>query len=568
MRRCRFNWILRKTKVCRWAAYLGLVTASEWASQPPTIDFVDIAAKAGLSETLVYGGENSQDYLLESTGTGVAVIDFDNDGRPDLFFVNGTRFKETSGTTNLLYRNRGDGTFEDVSKRAGVADTGWGQAVCTGDFDNDGWTDLFVTYYGTNKLYRNNGNGTFSDLGVKSGVAGSHPRWNSGCTFLDYDNDGFLDLFVASYVAYEDAAHLAPGSNKYCLLKGVPVMCGPTGLKAGTNMMYHNNGDGTFSEVSAASHIADPKGRYSLQPITADFDEDGRTDIFVACDATPNILYRNNGDGTFTDGALEAGVAFDENGRAEASMGVDVADYDGNRSADLFVTSFSDETPTLYRNEGKWNFSDVTLRARLGHYTKYVGWSTLFLDFDLDGWKDLFIVNGHVYPQVDHFPSGLTYHQNRQLYRNRGDGTFEDVTEQSGPGILRKTAGRGAASEDFDGDGQLEMVVTNMNDKPSLLRNQSRTDSNWIIIRLLGQKSNRSGIGARVAITADGRSQRGEVRSSSGYYSSSGQRLHFGLGTSKKIDELAVFWPSGKKDSITDIVANRVLLLRESEGSR
>jgi enediyne biosynthesis protein E4 len=568
MRSYCFNRILRKTRVCRWGLCLGLVLASEWVSQPPTVNFVDIATQAGLSKTLTYGGERSQDYLLESTGTGVAVIDFDNDGHPDLFFVNGTRFKATPQSNNLLYRNQGNGTFEDVSDTSGIADSGWGQAVCTGDFDNDGWTDLFVTYYGTNKLYRNKGDGIFADVAPKAGVAGSQPRWNSGCTFLDYDNDGYLDLFVANYVAYEDAAHLSPGSNKYCLLKGTPVMCGPTGLKAGTNMLYHNNRDGTFSDVSAASHIADPKGRYSLQPITADFDEDGRTDIFVACDATPNILYRNNGDGTFEDKALEAGVAFDENGRAEASMGVDVADYDGNQSTDLFVTSFSDETPTLYRNEGKWSFSDVTFRARLGHYTRYVGWSALFLDFDLDGWKDLFIVNGHIYPQVDHFPSGLTYHQNRQLYRNRKDGTFEDLTERAGPGILRRTAGRGAAAEDFDADGQLEMVVTNMNDTPSLLRNHSGTKNNWIIIQLVGQKSNRSGIGARVELTANGLSQKGEVRSSSGYYSSSGQRLHFGLGASRKLDKLTVSWPSGKRDSVTAVGANQVLLLREGEGSQ
>ena len=551
--------------VLRWqlASTLAVVTALAVAGSD-RLEYADLAAAAGLEQPIIYGGTDNQKYILESTGTGVAAFDYDGDGLQDLFFVNGTRFDGVSGR-NLLYHNSGNGRFEEVGRRAGVAATGWGQAVCIGDFDNDDRTDVFVTYYGFNKLFHNDGDGTFTDVAAQARVAGDRPRWGSGCTFFDYDRDGRLDLFVANYVAYEDAASKGKPDSPPCLFKGVEVMCGPTGLRADENILYHNNRDRTFTEVTHAAGIAPVSGHYALQPVAADLDEDGWPDLYVGCDATQNILYRNKGDGTFTDEGLTAGAAVNSNGTAQATMGVDIADYDGDGRADIFVTNFSDDTPTLYRNLGAWQFDDLTLKARLGRYRQYVGWATLFVDVDLDGWKDIFIVNGHIYPQVDRYSLGLEYRQSRQLYRNLANGTFEDVTAAAGPSIRRKAAGRGAAAEDFDGDGQLEIVVTNLNEPPSYLHNQRPRPGNWLIVEPHGVASNRSAIGARVEIQAGGRVQKGEVRSSRGYYSSSGLRVHFGLGAAEKLDELRIFWPSGRKSVMRGVAVNRVLRVREPE---
>jgi hypothetical protein len=529
------------------------------------ISFVDASRQAGLVRPIVFGGERDQKFLLESTGTGVAAFDYDNDGRPDLFFVNGTRFENAPAAGNLLYRNLGNHRFEDVTRGSGLTGGGWGQAVCIGDVDNDGRTDLYVTYYGFNRLYRNHGDGTFSDVARQAGVAGERPRWGGGCAFLDYDRDGLLDLFVASYVAYEDAAPQSGVKAVPCLFKGVEVMCGPTGLGRDENILYHNEGNGRFKEVTRAARIAPADGHYSLQPVTADFDEDGWPDIYVGCDATPNILYRNNGDGTFKDLAFASGAAVNQDGVAQATMGVDIADYDGDGAVDIFVTNFSDDTPTLYRNLGNWQFEDVTARAGLAGYRQYVGWGALFLDLDLDGWEDLFLVNGHIYPQVDRVPLGLSYRQNRQVYRNRGNGAFDDLTATAGAAVTRKAAGRGSAAEDFDGDGLLEVVVANMNETPSYLRQDRVNSANWVAISLAAVRSNRSAIGARVHLQAGRRLQKGEVRSSAGYYSSSGLRLHFGLGSASKIEEIKVFWPSGRESVLRDVVANRIVEIREPE---
>jgi hypothetical protein len=533
--------------------------------QPHAPLFSDVGKAWGLTRPTVFGPLEGQKYILESTGTGVAVIDYDSDGRPDLFFVNGSRLGGFSGDppTSMLFHNMGD-HFEDVTARAGVGFHGWGQGVCIGDYDNDGFTDLYVTYYGYNVLYRNRGDGTFEERARQAGVAGKEPRWGAGCAFVDYNRDGNLDLIVANYVAYQDAASREPGSTGLCMWKGIAIMCGPRGLARDTNILYRNNGNGTFTDVSAESGIKSADGYYCFQPVTADFDEDGWPDVYVTCDSTPNILYRNNRNGTFTDVGLLSSSALSSNGNEQAGMGVAVADFDGDGRADVFVTNFSDDTPTLYKNLGDWAFSDVTAEAHLARYTQYVGWGTVFFDFDNDGWEDLCIANGHVSSRVE--TNGLgSFRQNRLLYRNLGDGTFEDATALGGPGFQIKSASRGVASEDFNGDGRLDLVITGMNEFPALLLNQS-PPGNWLILSLLGNpgnKSNRSAIGARIRITAGGRKQTREVRSSSSFYSSNGLRVHFGLGNSSRIDELQVFWPDGRLTRRSDIDANQVLTIRE-----
>ncbi len=536
------------------------------ANSPPTL-FSEVGSQWGLTRPVTYGGVDHQDYILESTGTGVAVFDYDNDGRPDIFMVNGSRL-EGFGTGNppvsMLYRNAG-GRFVDVTQASGLSQHGWGQGVCVGDYDNDGWTDLFVSYYGRNVLYRNRGDGTFQERAEQAKVAGAEPHWGAGCAFVDYDRDGNLDLFVANYVAYKDAARLRPGENPFCMWKGFPIMCGPRGLAGDRNILYRNNGNGTFTDVSSAAKIHDTDAHYCFQPITADFDEDGWPDIYVTCDSTPNILYRNNRDGTFTDVAVVSGSGLGADGNEQAGMGVTVSDFDGDGRTDIFVTNFSDDMPALYKNLDKWLFTDVTLGARLGRYSQYVGWGTLFFDLDNDGWDDLFLVNGHISRSVE--AKGLgRYRQKRLLYRNNHDGTFDDVSAQGGPAVQTPMASRGLAAEDLDGDGHLDLIITNLNDLPSLLLSQSK-DGNWAIISLVGDRSNKSAIGARVSVEAQGRKQSREVRSASSFYSSSGLRLHFGLAKAAKIDVLTVNWPSGEVTRLKDLPINQALIIQEKGGS-
>lgn len=533
------------------------------------IFFEDMAARAGLRSPIVYGGETQQKYILETTGTGVAVFDYDSDGQPDIFFVNGTRLNGLSGQqpSNLLYRNLRDGTFREVSESAGLRRSGWGQAACIGDFDNDGNTDLLVTYYGENVLYRNLGKGKFADVSESAGVQ-HHNHWNSGCTFWDYDRDGDLDLFIASYVDFKDAKRLEPGSGPNCRWKGMPVMCGPMGLGMSEPVLYRNNGNGTFADVSAVSGINKAGGCYGFMPVTLDFDHDEWPDLFVSCDSTPNLLFRNNRDGTFSEIGMEAGVALNEDGKEQASMGVAVGDYDRNGFPDLLVTNFSEDTPALYRNNRDGTFTDSTYQARLGLNTQFLSWGTALVDLDHDGWRDLFIVSGHVYPEVDSHPSETSYRQARLIYRNQGDGSFQDISAQAGPAILARKASRGLAFEDLDGDGSLEAVVVNLNDVPSLLKNRSPNLQNWIILCLEGSRSNRSALGARVQLLAGGRLQTDEVRSASSYYSSSGLRLHFGLGKESRVERMEVYWPSGTRQVFEQIAANRVISIHETQGIR
>ena len=405
----------------------------------PVANFVDIAEKAGLTMKNVFGGVDSKKYIIETTGTGVAIFDYDNDGWPDIFFVNGTTLEDMkagkTGPTNHLYHNNHDGTFTDVTEKAGLADaTGWGQGVCVGDYDNDGWQDLFVTYYGKNRLYHNE-HGVFKLVSEKAGVAGNGKEWGAGCAFVDYDRDGHLDLFVANYVDFDVTTAPAPGDRPSCMWKGAPVMCGPRGLPHHKNILYHNRGDGTFEDVTVKAHIDQTNGHYALGVSTLDYDNDGWPDIYVACDSTPSILYHNNRDGTFTDVAVVAGAAFNEDGREQGGMGTTVGDYDGDGRLDIFKTNFSDDTSTLYHNNPDGTFTDATTPAGLGLHTKYLGWGTMFFDFDNDSWPDLLLVNGHVYPEVDKFHLGSNYQEPRILYRNNGDATFSDVSDSGGSGI-------------------------------------------------------------------------------------------------------------------------------------
>ena len=530
--------------------------------------FEDMAAKAGLTARHVTGPDLDKKYIIETTGSGVAVFDYDNDGWLDIFFVNGTTlegFPKGQEPTNHLYRNNKNGTFTDVTETANLIRSGWGQGVCVGDYDNDANDDLLVTYFGQHVLYRNTGKGQFIDVTEKAGVMLSSPRWTTGCSFLDYDRDGKLDLFVSNYVAFDIKKTPAKGTSQFCRWKGMPVMCGPRGLPGGTNLLYHNNGDGTFTDVSARSGITQPSGYYALASLVSDFDDDGWPDIYVACDSTPNILYHNRGDGTFTDIGLISGTAFNEEGQEQAGMGVSAADYDNDGHFDIVKTNFSDDTPTLYRNFGDGTFKDATYAARLGVNTQFLGWGTGFFDVDNDGWKDIFMVNGHVYPEVDTQGSDSPYKQERLIHWNMRNGTFLDISADAGPGITGRHCSRGAALGDLDNDGSLEIVVSNMNETPSLLKNRG-DKQNWILLKTMGKKSNRNGIGARVTIFAGGRQQMDEVRSGGSYISHNDLRLHFGIGDATKVERAEVVWPSGIKEFFVDLKANQVAVLQEGTG--
>jgi len=530
----------------------------------PPIDYRDIAPSLGLTAPNVYGGESKKRYILEMTGNGVAVVDYDNDGSPDLFFVDGTRLDGKPAAGNRLYRNSGDGRFTDVTAAAGLARSGWGQGVCAADYDNDGHTDLLVTYYGYNVLYRNLGSGKFEDATRQSGLPLTGDRWATGCAFLDYDRDGFVDLFLSNYLGFELAKAQAPGSSPFCLWKGVSVFCGPKGFPGGQNILYRNERNGRFRDVSKQAGVALPGLHYGLGVVASDFDNDGWPDLYVACDSTPGILYANNRDGTFRDIAVEAGAAYGDAGQEQGSMGVAAADYDRDGLMDIVKTNFMDETPTLYHNDGDRFFTDATYAAGLGIHTKFVGWGVEFLDVDHDGRKDILMANGHIYPEVDGGGSGERFRLPKLLYWNLGNGAFRDVTAAAGPALAQPAASRGMASGDLDGDGDLETVVVNMNAPPAVLKNvlkNAAAKGNAILVELEGTKSNRRAIGARV--TVDG--QTAEVRSGGSYASQADFRLHFGLGSAAVVDRVAVRWPSGLEQTFTGVPANHVLTIREGD---
>ena len=546
-------------------------SAAESANAPPIANFVDVAEKSGLTMSNVFGGKDTKKYIIETTGTGVAIFDYDNDGWPDIFLVNGTTLEgfpagRANAPSNHLYRNNHDGTFTDVTAKAGLTATGWGQGVCVGDYDNDGWEDIYVTYYGKNRLYHNQ-NGVFTEVAGPAGVAGSGKAWGTGCAFVDYDRDGLLDLMVANYVDFDVSTAPGPGERASCVWKGVAVMCGPRGLPSAKNILYHNLGNGKFEDVSAKAKIDQTSGHYAFSVSTFDFDDDGWPDIYVACDSTASILYHNNRDGTFTDVGVVAGAAYNEDGREQAGMGTTIGDYDGDGRLDIFKTNFSDDTSTLYRNNGNGTFDDVTFAAGLGLYTRYLGWGTMFLDFDNDGWPDLLLVNGHVYPEVDKQNLGSSYEEPRILYHNNGDKTFSDISAQAGSGITAVHAGRGLAVGDLWNDGRISAVISNMNAIPSLLVNQVRSPNHWVGLKTVGTKSNRDGIGARVTLKVGTRVLVDEVRSGSSYDSNSDMRIHFGVGSAAKIDWIQIRWPSGLTERFENITVDSIHTLTEGSGA-
>jgi enediyne biosynthesis protein E4 len=547
-------------------------TRGEISDDSYGVTFTNIARSAGLTHKTIYGDENKNKYLLETTGCGVAWFDYDNDGWLDLFFVNGTRLNglpKGQEATNHLYRNNRDGTFTDVTLKAGLARGGWGQAVCIGDFDNDGFDDLFISYYGKNALYRNNGNGTFTDVSLKAGVAGTKTRWGSGAAFLDYDRDGDLDLFVANYIALDLKTAPTPETGP-CLYKGVMVACGPPGLEGGVNILYRNNGDGTFTEVTEKAGISDTFGTYGLGVVVADLDNDDWPDIYVANDSAPAALYLNKRDGTFKDIGVEAGAAYSSDGKPQAGMGIGIGDYDGDGLLDIFKTNFSGDASTLYRNRGVQSglltFDDVTFTSGIGINTRWLGWGCGFVDFDNDGWLDIFLVNGHVYPEVSQLDTEAGYPQRKVLYRNLHNGNFKDITQQIGTILLEPTASRGCAFGDFDNDGDLDVVINPVNDYPVLLRTDSTTKNNWISVKAVGSKSNRTGAGARIKVVTEDKTQFDEVRSGGSYYSQNDLRLHFGLGRATKVKTIEVKWPSGVVDTIADVGVNRLIRIKEGAG--
>ena len=538
-------------------AVVLLVACTLAADSPELPDFRNIAAQAGFDQSFPNGGIDSKKYIVETTGSGAAFIDYNNDGLLDIFLLSGP------GGTNRLYRNDGNGHFTDVTKETGLESDGWSQGVCAGDFDNDGFTDLLVTSWGGLALYRNVDGRRFENVTAKAGLQQNRTRYNTGCAFLDYDNDGRLDIFVANYVKFDFATTPKPGENPYCWYRDIAVNCGPRGLPFDHNILYHNNGNGTFTDVSDASGISKPSQSYCLGVLTGDFNQDGRIDIFVACDQTPSLLYINRGDGTFSEEALLRGAALDENGKAMSGMGATSADYDGDGKPDIFRSNFSDERETLYHNRGGGDFDDATIAAGLGHNTRWVGWGCGFFDFDNGGWKDLLLVNSHVFPEVDRLKIDIHYKDRAILYRNNRNGTFTDISEQAGPGILERHASRGAAFGDYDNDGSVEIVANNQNEPPTLLKAAHKAAGHWAILKLEGVKSNRSAIGAQVRVTAEGQTQIDEVRSGGSYLSQNDLRLHFGLGSATKMERVEIRWPSGIRQVERNLHAGRVITLRE-----
>ena len=558
------------TPLWQWKRSLSIQSTASTSPASP-VQFVDVAHEAGLNIPNVWGGADHKRYIIEAKGSGIAFFDYDHDGWLDIYLTNGTRLGEEwpagKAPTSHLYKNNRDGTFADVTETSGLGRTGWQTGVCVGDYDNDGWDDLFCCFWGHNVLFHNNGNGTFTDLTRKSGLYDERVRWGAGCTFLDYDRDGHLDLFVCNYIVLDPAKTPSPGDAAACQWKGIPVMCGPRGLTGDTNVLYRNNGDGTFTDVSQKSGILKPGPRYSITAVANDFDNDGWPDIYVAVDSEPSILFRNNRDGTFTDVAVMAGCAYSENGHEQAGMGVAVGDYDCDGWFDIFKTNFADDTCNLYHNNGDGTFSDVTFASGIGINNQYVAWGCGFVDYDNDGWTDLIQINGHVYPEIGGHSIGQSFKNPRLVYKNMGNGQFKDVSATMGPGINERFSSRGAAFGDYDNDGDVDVLILNMNDVPSLLRNDGGNKQNWIKIKLIGTKCNRTAIGARVRVTTGKHVQMDEVRSGSSVMSQSDLRLHFGLAQAQSVDLIEVQWPTTQKiERFTKVKANQILTIREGSG--
>ncbi len=530
--------------------------------------FTDVALQAGLTQPVIYGETDKKRVIFETVGCGAAFLDYDNDGWLDIFLLSGTRLGgPPAGTTNRLYKNNRDGTFKDVTAEAGLVRTGWACSVTVGDYNNDGYEDIFVTYYGQNVLYRNNGNGTFTDVTAAAGLMHQgKTRWGAGCTFLDYDRDGNLDLFITHYVDLDADEDLPKaGSRPSCTFKGVPVHCGPRGLKPTTNSLFRNQGNGVFREVSQESGISSATPTYGMTAVAADFDGDGWQDIYVASDSTPSLMFMNQRNGTFKEQGIERGVALSDDGVEQAGMGVAVGDYNLKGNLDIFRTNFSDDTDSLYSNDGTGNFTDVTIGAGFGVETRYVSWGTGFADFDNDGWPDLFVAAGAVYPEVEQRFPQYPMKCPRLIFHNLRNGKFEELIDEAGPGIATPHCSRGAAFGDFDNDGDIDILVVNLNEPPSLLRNDLKGQRNWIKVFLVGTKSNRSAIGSRVIARYGGKSQAQTVMAQSSFYSVSDRRLHFGIGESTSA-ELEIHWTNGLKEKIPAVNCGHLTVIKEGQG--
>src|SRR5438309_5978443 len=536
------------------------------SGRPFNAHFVDIASAAGLRAPVIYGGVENKKYILESTGCGCAFFDYDNDGWMDIFLLCGTRLGgDPPEATNRLYKNNRDGTFTDVTEKSGLGAVGWASGVCVGDYNNDGFEDLFCTYFGQNRLYRNNGDGTFTDVTKAAGLWNDQPRWGAGCSFVDYNRDGHLDLFVSNYVRFSFEHAPFPGENSNCNWKGVPVECGPRGLPTGRHSLYRNNGDGTFTDVSQQAGISKATESYGMTVVAADFDEDGWPDIFVACDSTPSLLFMNNHDGTFREEGVTRGVALSDDGMEQAGMGVGIGDYNLDGHLDLFKTHFIDDTSGFYRNDGKGNFDEVTRLAKVGVETRFTSWGAGMVDLDNDGNPDVLFVTGSVYPEVERKLPQYPYKTPRVLFRNLGNGTFGELDTQAGEAISSPHSSRGCAFGDFDNDGDVDILIVNMNEPPSLLRNDLKVKQNWLKVKLEGVKSNRSAIGARVLVHYSAGVQAQAVVSQASFYSCNDPRLHFGLGNSPTV-EVEVFWPSGLHEKFRQVSANQLITLKEGVG--
>jgi hypothetical protein len=546
--------------------------AAQKRSAPAPI-FVDVTRSAGIDFHLTCGGRDKL-YIMEAMCGGVAVLDYDSDGWPDIFLVNGSTLEDLeSGKSppSKLYHNNHDGTFTDVSEKAGLAHRGWCFGAAVGDYDNDGWDDLYITCLTGSFLYKNNGDGTFRDVTAQSG-AGNPGRWGTSAAFADYDRDGYLDLYVANYVDLDLNNLPKFGSTPFCQYRGIPVSCGPRGLAGSRDRLYHNNGDGTFTDVTDKMAI-DPGSYYGLGVIWADYDGDGWPDIYVANDSTPSLLYHNDEGKSFTESALAAGVAFSNDGREQAGMGVDFGDYDNDGRPDLVKTNFSDDTNNLYHNGGDGTFDDRAGPAGFAAVSiPFLAFGVRMFDFDNDGWKDILVADGHVNPQVDEHAFGVTYAQRALLFHNLRNGSFEEVGLRAGPALAERRVSRGLAVADFDNDGALDVLVTNLGASPVLLRNVAKSRGlpaqagHWLRLKLIGTKSNRDAFGARVEILAGGLRQVDEVRANSSYLSASDSRLHFGLGAATRADQIVVRWPSGLVEKLGAAPAGREVVIREGEG--
>jgi hypothetical protein len=543
------------------------ITAGGFVKSGPTI-FQNVAEQAGLTHWRHTAGTQAKRFILEAKGPGVCLLDYDNDGWLDIYLVNGSTFDALAGKAvpphAALFHNNHDGTFTEVTGTAGVSNDRWGQGCTVGDYDNDGWPDLYVTNYGKNRLYHNNRNGTFTDVAESAGV--TIGTWSAGATFGDYDGDGRLDLFVAGYVKF-DIDH--PPDAKECQFRGAQVMCGPRGLKGEQDHLFHNNGDGTFTDVSVKAGVSDPSGYYGLGALFVDLNNDGKLDLVVANDSTPNYLYINRGDGTFADEAMLRGIALSDDGREQANMGIAAGDYENNGHLDLVTTTFSDDYNPVFKNDGHANFEDVSYSAGVALPTyPFVGFGDGFLDYDNDGWKDLLFVNGHVYPVVDSHPEwGTTYAERPLLFHNLKNGKFSLVPPVEGTGLAVVSVGRGAAFGDIFNDGMLDVIINNMDGVPVLLRNVNQDHNHWVDLKLVGgPKSPRDAVGSTVYLTAGGIRQRGDVLSGGSYLSSNDMRIHFGLGNASRIDAIEIHWPSGAIEKLKIAAVDEILTIEEGKG--